>query len=232
LAIEGSVWSSDDGISWAEHSLNTVERPEAISCDPAGRYWVVGSFSTMFMSDDAGENWSTQTSGEDLILTSVQFFSRSDGIVVGEYGTVMTTSDGGASWTLADPVPDEFFPLAAYFASPERGWIAGLNGAILETLDGAASWTHLQTETSAPIYKLVPFGKSIYALGDFGTVLQLQAAQGDEPPAWEARNTGRNTRSYFRAALVVDDSLLLGGGGGTLFLTESVSSDESSGAAL
>ena len=49
--------SSDAGPSWAMHALESPEPPQAITCDAAGRLWVVGGFSTILVSNDGGKSW-------------------------------------------------------------------------------------------------------------------------------------------------------------------------------
>jgi len=46
---------------------------------------------------DGGRTWTPQYSGTSLHLNGVSFVAANTGIVVGEYGEVLRTSDGGAS---------------------------------------------------------------------------------------------------------------------------------------
>ena len=54
LATEGQVLvSADDGQTWTANQIQTEESPQGITCDPQNRLWVVGSFTTIIVSDDA-----------------------------------------------------------------------------------------------------------------------------------------------------------------------------------
>jgi len=215
LAVEGEVWTSaDDGLTWTAHSIETREAPQAITCDAGERLWVVGSFGTIIASADGGVSWADHSPGDDVIFNFVHFFDADTGLVLGEFGTVMWSRDGGASWTAADdPLPGEFYPLAAWFESPHRGWVAGLGGQILYTDDGGRHWTLQTTGTVVPLYGLVPVGGAMYALGGEGTVLRLEGER------WTRVDHAQPIRLHLRAHLALDDDrLLVGGAAGALYV--------------
>lgn len=223
LAVEGQVWvSQDDGSSWVEHDMPTAEVPQALTCDPEGRLWVVGSFSTILNSPDLGLSWEAHSFDEDLIFTHVQFFSPSDGLLTGEYGTLMLTRDGGQSWTRAEPIPAEFYPMASLFLDMEHGWVAGLNGTVFHTSDGGKTWVKQASDSSAPLYTLVQSGGKIYAAGDFGTLLEYRVQNGAQNKSsdsghWVHSSIDVGSRSFLRAVQALPDgSLVVGGGAGVL----------------
>jgi photosystem II stability/assembly factor-like uncharacterized protein len=223
LAMEGQVWvSQDNGGNWTEHDMGTVEVPQALTCDPAGQLWVVASFSTILNSPDLGVNWETQSFDEDMILTHIQFFNSSDGLLTGEFGTLALTRDGGQSWQRAEPVPAEFNPMASLFLDMEHGWVAGLNGTVFYTPDGGKTWLKQASDTTAPLYRLVQSGEKIYAAGDFGTLLEYRvenSVQGETSDygRWERSSIDVGSRSFLRAVQILPDgSLLVGGGAGVL----------------
>lgn len=223
LAMEGQVWvSQDNGSSWAEHDMATAEVPQAITCDSSGRLWVVGSFSTILSSPDLGVNWAAQSFDEDMILTHIQFFNPSDGLLTGEFGTLALTRDGGQSWIRTEPVPAEFYPMASLFLDMEHGWVAGLNGTVFHTSNGGKTWVKQISDTSAPLYSLVQSGRKIYAVGDFGTLLEYRVEngasdQGSDNGHWVRSSIDVGTRSFLRAVQALPEgSLVLGGGAGVL----------------
>ncbi len=61
-------------------------------------------------------------------------------IAVGRRGTVVYTSDGGATWTQAT-VPVSVDLTAVCFPRPATGWAVGHGGVAIETRDGGATWT-------------------------------------------------------------------------------------------
>jgi len=215
LAVEGQVWtSSDDGATWTRNLIETEEAPQAISCDPRDRLWVVGSFSTIISSDDGGRTWNDYSLGDDVILNYVRFFDEDNAVVLGEFGTVFWSEDGGETWAPAEtPLPDEFYPLAAWFESRERGWVTGLSGQILHTADGGRSWSVQPADTLAPVYGLTPVAGTLYAVGGEGVVLRYDGER------WGRVDHGKPIRLFLRANLALDgDRLLVGGAAGALYV--------------
>jgi len=72
----------------------------------------------------------------------VTFASTSDGWAVGADGTILLTSDGGATWSApTNPVPTTADLSGVTFASTSDGWAVGADGTILLTSDGGATWS-------------------------------------------------------------------------------------------
>lgn len=218
LAMEGQVWlSRDNGDSWTERDLGTTEVPQALTCDPTGKLWVVGSYSTVLNSSDLGSNWEIHSFDEDMIFSHVQFFSASDGLATGEFGTLILTRDGGRSWAKTEPIPAEFYPMASLFLDMEHGWVAGLNGTVFHTADGGKTWVKQESDSSAPLYTLTQSGEQIYAAGDFGTLLEYQVQDNNENGRWVQSSITIGSRSFIRAVQALPTgALLVGGGAGVL----------------
>ena len=171
LAYEQQLWVGDQaGTSWRPAAMDTYETPQALTCDPRGRVWVVGSFSTILRSDDLGETWSETSLDEDLHFTSIQFVDENNAFMTGEFGVIVRTTDGGETWKNLEPLPDEFYPQAAFFKDTQQGWITGLNGTIWATVDGGATWSQQTTGTTAPLYAIAKNGAGLFAVGAFGIV--------------------------------------------------------------
>lgn len=216
LAFEARVFvSTDAGASWTPQAMPTSETPQALTCAPDNKIWVIGAFTTRWTSTDAGQTWIESTDDEDALLTTVQFFDVDNGVITGEFGTVMFTNDGGESWETKPPLVDEFYPQSAYFKDAQTGWIAGLGGVILYTNDGGETWTEQETETVVPLYGLEQIGGNMYAVGGEGTVLALDGTH------WRRFDHGKPIRLYIRAIQMLDDArALVAGVGGTLHIIE------------
>lgn len=214
LAFAPTVFvSTDAGATWVERSIPTSESPQAMTCAPDNRIWVVGAFTTRWTSADAGKTWVETTNDEDALLTTIQFFDQRNGVITGEFGTVMKTEDGGENWETMPPLVDEFYPQAAFFSDPQTGWISGLGGVILHTRDGGLTWTEQETETVVPLYGLEQVGDTLYAVGGEGTLLRLDGAR------WRLVDHGKPIRLYIRAIRAIDDRrAIIAGVGGTLHI--------------
>jgi photosystem II stability/assembly factor-like uncharacterized protein len=207
--------STDAGASWTPRPIPTSESPQALTCAPDNKIWVVGAFTNRWASSDAGESWVETTDDEDALLTTVQFFDALNGVITGEFGTVMTTIDGGESWVTHEPLVDEFYPQSAFFKDPKTGWVTGLGGVILHTTDGGESWTEQETETVVPLYGIEQVGKNMYSVGGEGTVLKYDGAR------WRQFDHGKPIRLYIRAIRALDDTrAIVAGVGGALHIVE------------
>ena len=99
---------------------------------------------------DGGENWNIQYqsggTGAFPGLHGVYFKNSTDGIAVGNYGTVLTTLDGGQNWVYHF-LGIYYFLKGLYFLDSNNGWAVGhytaSNGLLLKTTDMGISW-HIQ----------------------------------------------------------------------------------------
>jgi photosystem II stability/assembly factor-like uncharacterized protein/TolA-binding protein len=70
-------------------------------CCLGDKVWIVGRpGSAILCSDDRGATWKVFKTGQPLPLNGVHFFDAKRGWAVGEFGTILATGDGGATWTL------------------------------------------------------------------------------------------------------------------------------------
>ena len=59
---------------------------------------------------------------------------------MGASGTIVVTSDGGATWSAEDLGTDVDLE-SVHFVDASHGWVVGKSGTILVTIDGGATWT-------------------------------------------------------------------------------------------
>ena len=206
------VWIGDaSGQKWEARDIKTGNNVLALACDPGNRLWVVGSRTSVLSSVDKGASWQGTDFGDDAILTTVQFLDAKRGVITGEFGIVVTTTDSGATWQQQSKIPGEFYPYSAVFTDAQHGWVSGLAGVILYTGDGGKTWTKQVNQTGAPMYALVKVGEDIYGLGVGGVMVILR---GNE---WSRFNHGKALPAYLAAGVAVDSqSLLVTGAAGAL----------------
>ncbi len=75
-------------------------------------------------------------------LRDIYVFNKDTTIAVGDLGTVIKTTDGGAKWSVqhhAGGTSNTLFNI--HFIDPMNGWAAG--GILLKTTDGGESWTQV-----------------------------------------------------------------------------------------
>lgn len=212
LDIGRRIWTSPDGIGgWQPHAIEMADEPLALTCDPQGRIWVVGGFSSLLVSDDGGKSWQDFSFGEDAMLTTIQFLDREYGVITGEFGAYYVTRDGGQSWEAPAVISDEFYPQDALFVSRDEGWVVGLTGLILHTTDGGMNWARQPSGTDVPLYGLAEAHGRIFAVGDHAVMLIYRDG------TWREVPRDQNKFGYLRVVLpIAGGRVLVAGGAGTL----------------
>ncbi len=223
--------------------------------DP-NKIWVVGPVGTIIHSKDGGETWEDlslppppeQFGGRtwDLTLNGVHFVSDSEGWVVGEFGKILHTTDGGHTWEKQENVlelpkftrPDlteeealrrrvpplyleDLYIFDVAFLNPEEGYIAAETGILLETKDGGQTWTNVskgQFNTLLSVTALPINGDSLaFATGVLGTM-----ARKGEGKKWRYLEEVRQEVHTWVRATSFDQNGEFGvacGGKGTILLT-------------
>lgn len=212
LDSERRVWHKPPGSEqWSFSSLDTMESTLSIYCAPNGRVWVSASFGTLFWSEVSLAQWNEFSLNEDLQFTAVRFVDESNGFALGEFGTVLVTTDSGDTWQAREPIPNEFYPMAVDFIDARTGWVGGLDGVIWHTTDAAETWQRQGSVTAAPIYNIHADQHGVYAVGGSAKLVEFAAGQ------WQAFEGAPEVLAYIRGLDTLDNgSLLVAGGGGTL----------------
>jgi photosystem II stability/assembly factor-like uncharacterized protein len=93
------------------------------------------------------------------------------GWVVGAFGAIYKTTDGGKTW-MPQKAPTLDYLYSVDFVTPERGVVVGKSGTILTTEDGGTTWVARPSSTERNLFS-VSFASpdSIWAVGDWGAVV-------------------------------------------------------------
>ncbi len=113
--------------------------------------WVVGKKGTILHTEDGGEHWEHQKSGDpELQLMAVQFIDLKTGWITGIRstevwsGVVLHTTDGGRHWK--SQYSKKGFGLEnAFFTDKKNGWVTGETewggvSSLFRTSDGGKTW--------------------------------------------------------------------------------------------
>jgi photosystem II stability/assembly factor-like uncharacterized protein len=73
-------------------------------------------------------------------MNDYTFVDEKRGWMVGEKGTILTTSDAGLSWQQQVSNTETPFSIA-YFVNAQIGWVLANNGAALKTSNGGVTWS-------------------------------------------------------------------------------------------
>ncbi len=212
LDSERRVWTRAEDGRWQSSIIDTPENTLSIHCAPGGRLWVSASFSTLYWAESPQVgNWTEFSLYEDLQFTAVRFVDDQVGFALGEFGTVVASADGGDSWEMLEPIPNEFYPMAVDFKDRFTGWAGGLDGVIWETRDGGQSWQKQTSVTSAPVYNIHAGASGVFAVG--GSAKAVELVDG----VWREFPGAPDVLAFMRAIDTLEDgSLLVAGGAGLM----------------
>ncbi len=105
-------------------------------------------------------------------------FTPSSFIVAGEAGTILRTTDSGATWTLQNPPYGLVRLLAITFIGSDTGFVSGEattgEGKIFKTINGGQTWNELSTGAFTPLLFAMSFVSNTmgWAVGEGGTILK------------------------------------------------------------
>lgn len=106
--------------------------------------WRVGTHGLIEKADAQGK-WVAQASGVDVDLYAIAFATATAGWAVGKSGTVLRTTDGGATWKKI-PLPTEEDLIRVRADDEFSAHVVTRGGRALSTTDGGKTWTVLRLE--------------------------------------------------------------------------------------
>jgi photosystem II stability/assembly factor-like uncharacterized protein len=110
----------------------------------------LNTYGTVFRTTNGGEDWFRKLSlyGSEN-LWSVYFLNQNLGWVVGQYGKISKTTDGGSSW-ISQNVNDSYDLRSVFFIDENNGWVVGnLNWPVLtlHTTNGGSNWNFITLDS-------------------------------------------------------------------------------------
>jgi photosystem II stability/assembly factor-like uncharacterized protein len=195
---EGIVYgTTDGGATWTEAKTGSSRHVFALEFAGRDRGHGAGDFGTMIHTEDGGKTWTSMRVPPEVQLPESAFDTGVDpgdinlyGIsyadpdhlwVVGEFGTIMASDDGGRTFR-QQHAPIESTLSGVHFVDARRGWAVGIDNVILHTDDGGATW-NAQTPPIAQrsFYDVMVAGERGWIVGNAGTVLK----SGDGGTTWQ-----------------------------------------------
>ena len=102
------------------------------------------SQSVLYRTSDAGQTWRIGPRIPDQVH-GLYFVDLVHGWALNEKArTVLSTSDGGAHWSMVGRLPSPMGPIDLEFKTTATGWLLGMEPKgrpIFKTVDGGANWT-------------------------------------------------------------------------------------------
>jgi photosystem II stability/assembly factor-like uncharacterized protein len=174
----GSLWTIKDFIT--NQNLNGIHFSDSFhGC-------VVGKNKTIGLTSDGGETWNlislNQTIENDNFI-GVHFLNASEALIIcnadgfEDRGSILRTSDGGATWGLGLETESMYFS-DLFFLDSQIGWIAGGSNtqpgqSLMKTTNGGISWQMISLFQFTDILHSVEFYDPLngYASSILGQVL-------------------------------------------------------------
>lgn len=234
-----ALYSSDRGARWRQAQVPTSVTLTNVSFSPAGVAWAVGHGGMLLRSTDAGARWTklmdgaraadieyaaAQAAGDPERLTTaerlradgpdkpffdVYFRDENNGLVVGAYGLIFATGDGGRNWrSLMDVSHNrDGKHLYAIERVGDDLYIAGEQGLLLKSTDFGRSFTKLDSPYQGTWFGVLNLGKS-GALMLYG--LRGHAYVSDPGgPGWRRLDLGKDL-TVTAALTMADGAIVIG----------------------
>jgi len=249
-AQDGLIIHTDDGgKTWQKQESNAIYQDKdgskqslflfslyALDADHA---WAVGDRSILTSTSDGGKTWRARkvpmeldiSGGEsiaaaDPIFYDVRFVDAQHGWIVGEFGKIMHTEDGGETWHEQEKSLLEgtgIFDLldlptlyGVHMRDGQHGIAAGIEGHIARTNDGGQRWTYDPIEVEYPLvdplFSLTEFPEGAgWAVGAAGEVMHHEPGNN----TWRRAKLGQDVLTWLRGLSFSDaqNGWLVGGYG-------------------
>jgi photosystem II stability/assembly factor-like uncharacterized protein len=193
-------------------ALQAEEEPDEYALEDAEFMLEEAEFALEGAMDDTA-------AGPVRPLLDVWFRNEREGFVLGSYGMLIVTEDGGENWELVSDRMDnpEAFHLNQLSAAPDGTlFIAGEAGFIYRSSDGGESWETLEPGYEGSFYGIVivPDVSGTFELLAYGLRGNLFRST-DRGDSWESLDSG-TTVTLTNGKLLSDGTVFLVGQGGTI----------------
>jgi photosystem II stability/assembly factor-like uncharacterized protein len=236
-SLNGHVFkTTDGGQTWTPQQAPVKRNLFKIAFVTPQRGTAVGDFGAIVHTEDGGTTWQEVTLPEDFklpdsaldsgvlpndaLLYGLSFVDENTGWISGEFGTILRTDDGGATWKQqASGVETTLFGID--FVDRNTGLAVGIDSVILRTDDGGVTWTPVRSPFQERSYYEVGLsGRYAWIAGGQGTLL----VSSDGGKEWTQFKTPIAFASeWFRGLSLVGDQGYVVGGAGLIYRTDGAS---------
>lgn len=214
--------------SWWQQNPKTLANMNNINFVDNNNGWAFGDSlnGVLFVSPiirkttNQGANWTTQSLGSNNYqINSSHFFSTTNGMVVGKYlvtgkGTIISTTNGGNTWTTNDTIQDALRDV--FFINATTGWICGENGYLIKTLNGGTTWAK-QTSNALDHLFSIHFSDANngWAVGPNGQIIHTS----NGGTTWALQTSSVTTQDLFGVYALNATTAFAVGSNGTMIKT-------------
>jgi photosystem II stability/assembly factor-like uncharacterized protein len=158
LTLKSTTAVPDAQLQWLKNNQPIAQGTlDSLVVNQAGSYRLQATRQTT--------TWKHAMEGLDKTLNDIHFVGTS-GWIVGEYGTLLKTTNDAVTWDTIPMNRQETF-YGVHFINTLTGWISGSNGLMLKSTDGGLSWGQQYVPTSGDVRKIQFLNENVgFALGD------------------------------------------------------------------
>ncbi len=152
----GAIYiTPDNGETWTAVPSGTSETLTAVAFSDDSHGWAVGHGGMVLATRNGGLSWRRELQDESVQTSFLDVVALDERtvVIVGAFGAIRTTPDGGISWTTPS-IPDNEPHLNRVVVDP-RGtlWAVGEAGTILTSTDRGGTWSsRAPPEPSVSLY--------------------------------------------------------------------------------
>lgn len=190
----GTLLHTEDGEQWQQVVIdpavfsddNVPERIlNEVTFSDAQHGWITGEFGTLLRTTDGGRTWLGQReiagAIPDIYLFDLAADADGTALAGGVGGVLITSRDGGATWSALEAPTDAGLFGAAWHGG--RGIAVGDRGVLLVSSEGGSSWA--EPETRPRLFNWLRAATLVdgraFAVGERGLVLRSR----DSGASWE-----------------------------------------------
>lgn len=195
---------------WTKVDIGAPKRLFSVSVNSGGFAAAVGEFGTVLKSADGGRTWTSMApdwsqfavqnspgTGEPHIY-AVNVTESGEITIAGEFGVILRSADGGASWRVLRPVTPQVPTLFALHIPRDgvgNSYAVGQTGELLISADGGLSWGKCSTNTKANFLGVAasPNGQVVV------TGMRVMLRSQDAGMTWAAVEEGDTTTDWYQA---------------------------------
>jgi len=228
--------SRDQGQTWEKLETGTNRDLLSVDFSTPQVGVAVGDFGTMIRTEDGGQSWTSVPLPADLVLPEdiaeivqpgdvllydIHFVTPEKGWVVGEFGVIFATADGGKTWSAQKSLVETTL-FGVQFADENNGFATGIDEVLLRTSDGGQTWETVRVPGREGfvlgLYDVAMQGEIGWVIGDSGMLLRTT----DGGATWERADLPiKLAGNWFRGiALNQGTGGLIVGSDGMILVTE------------
>jgi photosystem II stability/assembly factor-like uncharacterized protein len=201
---QGRLWTRQASGPWESRDLMVSELAGKLLSVSFinGHFWVVGAMGAVFRGDENATNWKAMREREDVTLNSVRAGADGDLWITAEFGLLLRSRDGGATWSTQELGSES---LRAIAFEGHEGVAVGNQGQAFLTEDAGDTWRPLERFTREHLFDVVFHRGEWLTTGDRGALFRSRSPAS----GWQAWAPKGLDKGYHNRLLDTADGVVL-----------------------